>query len=299
MQVAELSAFMRCAELGGLSAASRAQQLPKSTLSRLLRDLEGKLKVRLFERSAKGLILTDEGRAFLPHARRVLDAIDIAAASATAFKDGPMGDVRLTAPYTFGVTFIAPLLPAFLKAHPGLNVHMELTSRNVDLVGEGFDMAVRIGRPPQSLIAHRLTRNRLRLCASAEYCARFGEPQTPAELSRHPLLLIGSSRAQAALKLSNGRSRVVVTTPARLLSSDPSVILQAVKAGAGVGEVPEILAQEILRRGALVPVLPAWSLPIVDISLIYPKSRVLAPRAKALIDYLRKNVQSSFSGEQR
>jgi DNA-binding transcriptional LysR family regulator len=214
-------------------------------------------------------------------------------------KHGPMGDVRLTAPYTFGVTFIAPLLPVFLAAHPGLNVHIELTSRNVDLVEEGFDMAVRIGRPPQFLVAHRLVKNRLRLCASAEYCAQFGEPQTPAELSRHPLLLIGSSRTGAALKLSNGRSRINISTPARLLSSDPSVILQAVKAGAGVGEVPEILAHETLRRGALITLLPGWSLPTLDISLIYPRSRALAPRVKALIDYLRKNIHPGRVGEAR
>ncbi len=97
---------------------------------------------------------------------------------------------------------------------------------------------------------------------------------------------------RAALKLSNGRAHFTVATPARLLSSDPSVILHAVKAGAGIGEVPEILAHEALRQGALIPLLPGWSLPTVDISIIYPRSRVLTPRAKALIDYLRKNIHS-------
>jgi DNA-binding transcriptional LysR family regulator len=162
MRITELSAFVRCAELGGLSAAARTEQRPKSTLSRSLRGLERDLKVRLFERSARGVVLTDEGRAFLPHAREVLESIERATAAAGFFKSGPVGDVRITAPYTFGVTFIAPLLPAFLNANPGLNVHMELTSRNVGLAEEGFDLAVRIGAVPPGLVAHRLARNRKR-----------------------------------------------------------------------------------------------------------------------------------------
>lgn len=291
MQVRELTAFVRCAELGGLSAAARIEQRPKSTVSRLLRTLERELKVSLFERSVRGVVLTDEGRAFLPHAREVLDSIDRAAAAAGSFRSAPAGDVRITAPYTFGVTFIAPLLPAFLEAHPGLNVQMELTSRNVNLAEEGFDLAVRIGAPPPGLVAHRLGRNRIRMCASAAYRDQHGEPQTPAELARHPLLLIGSPRATAALKLTNGKSRHTVSARPRLMSSDPAVILQAVTADSGIGEVPVILAHEALERGTLVSVLAGWSLPTADISLIYPKARVLAPRVRALADYLRTTIR--------
>ena len=204
---------------------------------------------------------------------------------------GPVGDVRITAPYTFGVTFIAPVLPAFLKAHPGLNVHMELTSRNVNLAEEGFDLAVRIGAPPPGLVAHRLAKNRIRLCASAAYCVQHGEPRTPADLARHPLLLIGSPRATAALRLTSGSSRSMVSARPRLMSSDPAVILQAVAAGSGIGQVPVILAQDALERGTLVSVLPEWSLPAADISLIYPRARVLAPRVRALVDYLRATIR--------
>jgi DNA-binding transcriptional LysR family regulator len=152
-----------------------------------LGDREFETKVRLFERSARGVVRTDEGRAFLPHAREVLDSIDRAAAAAGSYKSGPVGDVRITTPYTFGVTFIAPLLSAFLAAHPGLNVHLELTSRNVNLAEEGFDLAVRIGAAPPGLVAHRLGRNRIRLCASVAYSTQHGEPKTPADLARHPL----------------------------------------------------------------------------------------------------------------
>jgi DNA-binding transcriptional LysR family regulator len=168
---------------------------------------------------------------------------------------------------------------------------MELTSRNVNLAEEGFDLAVRIGAPPPGLVAHRLGRNRIRMCASAAYRDQHGEPQTPAELARHPLLLIGSPRATAALKLTNGKSRHTVSARPRLMSSDPAVILQAVTADSGIGEVPVILAHEALERGTLVSVLAGWSLPTADISLIYPKARVLAPRVRALADYLRTTIR--------
>ncbi len=128
--------------------------------------------------------------------------------------------------------------------------------------------------------------------ASDEYRKKWGLPKTPRDLSRHSLLLIGTSRSRAALRLTNGAHQVVVSTAPRLLSSDPSVILSAISAHAGIGEVPMILAPNALRGGSLIPVLPEWSLAALDISLIYPRSRVLAPRVRALVDFLRTQLKT-------
>jgi len=286
VRIDQLISFVRCAELGSLSAAARAEGIPKSTLSRLLHELERDLRVRLVNRSSRGIVLTDEGAIFLGHARQILDDIQAAENAVRPSGGGPGGIVRITTPYTFGVTFIAPLLPAFFRAYPAIDVQIELTSRNVDLVREGYDLAVRIGPLPASVVARRIMGNPIGLCASPDYLARHGNPARPEDLPAHPLLLIGSPRMEAALTLWHESSRCRVTVAPKLLSSDPAVILQATLAGVGIGQIPLILAGEPLARGELVQLLSEWTMPEADISLIYPGGRTLAPRIRALMEFI-------------
>ena len=290
MQMDQVRALVRCADLGGLSAVARAEHTPKSTLSRLIRELEQELGVRLMQRSVQGMKLTDEGLAFLPHARQLLDDLDIAVAVASSFRDGPKGVVRLTAPYSFGVSFIGPLLPDFLARYPALSVQLDLTSRNVDLVREGYDLAVRIGPTPAGMAGRPLLENPLQLCASPAYLATRTLPATPADLAGHPLLLIGRPGAGVALRLQHGRRQAVVEVPARLQSSDPSIILQATLAGAGVGQIPLMLGGGLVEQGKLVPILPLWRQPVATVGLVFPGSRALAPRVLALVDYLAERL---------
>jgi DNA-binding transcriptional LysR family regulator len=296
MTIEELKAFLRCAELGSLSAAARAERMPKSSLSRLLRALEAGLAVRLLERSARGVVLTEEGRALLPHARQVLDDLDLAAAAARTFAHGPTGLVRLSAPYSFGLRFIAPLLPEFLAQHPGVNIQLELTSRNVDLIAEGFDLAVRIGAVPPALVGRKLLDNPLLLAASPGYLAARGRPETPEALARHDLLLIGAGRSVGALKLARDAAEQVVAIAPRLLSNDPSVIVCAAEAGVGIGQVPRILVEAALADGRLLPVLPGWRMAEVAISLILPSGRALVPRVRVLADFLTARLRATGQG---
>ena len=295
MLLAQVRALVRCADLGGLSAVARAERTPKSTLSRLIRELEQQLGVRLMQRSAQGMKLTDEGLAFLPHARQLLDDLDIAVAVASSFRDGPKGVVRLTAPYSFGTAYIGPLLPEFLARHPALSVQLDLTSRNVDLVREGYDLAVRIGPPPAGMAGQALVENPVQLCASPAYLAQRKAPATPAELAAHPLLLIGRPGGGVVLRLAQGKRQAVVEVPARLQSSDPSIILQATLAGAGVGQIPLMLGGGLIAQGQLVPVLPAWRQPVATVGLVFPSSRALAPRVRALVDYLAERLPAAVS----
>ena len=293
MQIDQIRAFVRCAELGGLSAAARAERAPKSTLSRLLTDLERHLGVRLLDRSSRGVVPTQEGRLFLAHARLVLENVEAASAAIRPSRTKPAGVVRVTAPYTFGVTFIAPALPAFFAAFPAIDVHLELTSRNVDLLDEGFDLAVRIGAPPPHLVARRLMGNPLRLLASPDYIDAHGAPARVDELERRPLLLIGSSRGAAALRLRRAEDEYVCSAAPKLLSSDPAVLLRASLAGAGIGQIPLILARDELRAGALVPILPEWTQHEADISILYASSRAFTPRVRAFVDFLHANVSAN------
>lgn len=298
MEIDQVRAFVRCSELGSLSAAARVERVPKSTLSRLIHELEFSLQARLLERSSRGVVLTDEGRVFLGPARRLLEDVQAAAALVRVSAATPAGVVRLTAPYTFGVTFIAPLLPEFLRAHPAIDLQVELTSRNLDLVEQGYDLAVRIGPPPNGLVAHRLMGNPLSLCASPGYLAERGTPTSVEDLGRHALLLIGSPRTASALKLSRDGVVRTVTTPPRLVSSDPAVVRLAALAGSGIGQVPGILMRRDLSDGTLVEVLPDWRMDDVDISIIHAGGRPLPPRVSAFVRFLLANLEpASPAGE--
>jgi DNA-binding transcriptional LysR family regulator len=296
MQIDQIRAFVRCAELGSLSAAARVERVPKSSLSRLLHDLELSLQTRLLDRSSKGMALTDEGRVFLGPARQLLEDIQAAVALVKVSAAAPAGVVRLTAPYTFGVTFLAPLLPGFLRAYPAIDLQVELTSRNLDLAEQGYDLAIRIGTPPGGYVAHRLMGNPLLLCASPGYLAECPKLAEVEDLAQHALLLIGSPRQASALKLTRGAVTQVVTSPPRLMSSDPAVVKIAALAGAGIGQVPLILARQELADGTLVQVLPDWTLEEVDISVIYPVGRKLPPRVRLFLSYVQTALREAKGG---
>ncbi len=234
LQLDEIRAFIRCVELGGLSAAARSEGLPKSSLSRLLRQLEDTVGARLLERTTRGVRPTPEGYAFLSPARRILEEVDRARASVDYFRDRPQGLIRITAPYTFGVTFIGPLLPPFLAANPGIDVQLELTSRNIDIIQEGFDLAVRIGEAPASTESQRLTVNRAQLMASPAYLRLWGEPATPGDLVGRPLLLIGAARAPPSLTLGS--------KPNQSLDSEGQIMIRAGQDPVGGDDGESVLA---------------------------------------------------------
>ena len=286
MQFDQIRIFIRCAELGSLAAAARAEGAPKSSLSRAINDLERELKVELFNRTPRGVTLTQDGRALLGPARQILEDVAAARSSVRGAREGPSGTIRFTAPYTFGVTFIAPLLPKFLRAHPSVDVQMELTSRNVDYLAEGFDVGVRIGAPPPDLVARRIMGNPIILAATPDYLARHGVPRQPGDLAEHRLLLIGSPRSAVTLRLWKAGSLATVTTTPKVLSSDPAIVLRCVRESVGIGQLPGIIARREMANAELIQVLPEWTAPEGDISIIYPAGRPLAPRVRLFVDFI-------------
>ncbi len=291
MQIDQIIGFVRCVEFGSLSAASRAVGLPKSSLSRQLGALEQELGVELLSRTSRGLVLTEEGRVFLDHARQILDSVASATAAVRHTAEAPSGTIRITAPYTFGATFLAPLLPAFFRAYPLINVHVELSSRNIDYGAEGFDAGIRIGTPPPDVVARSIMRNPIMLCATPSYLARRGTPATPDDLASHTLLLIGNPRSTNVLRLMRDGGVTVVGTPPQLVSTDPVMVLRSTLADVGVGQVPVILARAEIASGDLVRVLPDWTMHETEISIIYPCARPLPPRVRVFVDFICQALQ--------
>lgn len=289
MRLDQIEAFVRCAETGSISAAARSEKTPKSTLSRLIAELELELRAKLLDRSARGVVLTDEGLLFLDRGRLVLDAAQNAAGAFLPVGHGLSGVVRVTAPYTFGITYIAPHLSAFFETHPDIDVHLELSSRNAGLVEEGFDLAVRVGQPAD-MMSKRLMANPLKLAATPLYLRRTGSPRGPSDLESRRLLVIGRPRARAALRLSNGDESYAVRVAPRLVSSDPAIVLRATLDATGIGEIPWIIAKREFETGALVEVLPTWSLSGKDVYLVSPPARATIPRVRAFAEFVVRRL---------
>lgn len=189
MDIDDLRTFTRIADAGSISAAARASGLPKSSLSRSLARFEGSVGAILFERGSRALRLTEAGRVFLPHARRILDDVADAGAALDGLHGAPRGTLRINAAMTFALGMVAPMLPAFLARYPDVRVVLDTENRIVDLAREEVDVAIRIGALPDSdLIARKLADIALWPCASPAYLARNSVPATPDDLARHVLL---------------------------------------------------------------------------------------------------------------
>lgn len=267
---AELSSFVAIAEALSFSRAAERLRRDATVLSKRLRALEARLGVRLIERTTRSVALTEAGIAYLERARAILRAIDAADREAAVHATGePRGHLRLALPDSFGRLWLAPWLTEFLLAHPQVTVEADFSNRFVDLVGERFDLAVRLGELNDSrLVARRVCNRRRLLCAAPAYLARHGAPRRPEDLARHACLrfsgLAHPDRWDLAHTKGDAR-HVAVTGP--LVSDDPEVLVGAAIAGLGIMLATDWLVGRALQSGQLVPVLPRWQ--VVDEGAIY------------------------------
>lgn len=267
---AELSSFVAIAEALSFSRAAEKLKRDATVLSRRLNSLESRLGVRLVERTTRRVALTEAGRAYLERARDILRSIDEADREATTHATGePRGHLRLALPASFGRIWLAPLIAEFLAAHPRITIEAEFSNRFVDLVGERFDLAVRLGELDDSrLVARRVCARRRLLCASPDYLARHGAPRRPEDLTRHPCLVFTGIAHRNRWDLINPKGaakHVAVSGP--LVSDDAEVLVEAAVAGLGVMLATDWLVGRQLHDGSLVQVLPRWQ--VVDEGAIY------------------------------
>ena len=287
IRLEEIAAFV---EVGRrLSFVRAAEQLGMhvSAVSRAVSALEARLGVRLLHRTTRRVGLTEAGRAHLVRSEALLAEIEESEQAASALGASLSGHLRVSVPSGFGLSFITPVIPALLAAHPGLTIDLHLSNRNVDLVEEGFDLAIRVGVLRDSrLTARRLGDSRRVLAASADYLRRRGEPRRPADLSAHDGLVLEVGALPERWALHRRTANASVRVRARLKSNNALALRDACRGGTGIALLPHFIVADDFAAGRLKPVLPAWSAVEQGIFAIYPGNRFIPAKVRACVDFL-------------
>lgn len=297
-QLTGMAVFARVVEENGFTAAARSLNLSKAAVSKQVARLEDRLGVRLLNRSTRRLGLTEAGRDYYERARRILAEVEDAEQAASSRLVHPRGLLRVNAPVSFGQTYLTPILPHFMKRWPELRVELALIDRFVDLIDEGFDLAVRVAALGSSpLIARRLCEARHVVCAAPSYLAARGTPQRPADLGKHDCLLYSYLTTGDEWRFTGPDGRefgVRVDGPLRANNGD--ALRHAAAAGLGIVYSPDFLMADMLQQGLLVPVLPEWHTSELAVQAVYPPGRPLGAKVRVFIDFLVENMAASIRG---
>ena len=285
----DLLIFACVAELGSFSRAAEKMGLPKSTVSRRLSGLEMRLGERLLLRTTRRQTMTEFGLELLEHARQVASEVDAVAALSERRQAAPSGRLRVSMPSDIANLLLADSIAAFVAMHPGIALELDLSPRRVDLLGEGFDLAVRMGDLPDDglLAARRLNVLSTGLYASANYVAEFGQPQAPQDLEKHNAVrLLGGNGEPLKWVLSQGDVHWEGIPPGRVTANSPELLIRLVRAGAGIAAVPDYFALPDVRQGVLRRVLAGWCLPSQSASAVFPGRKLMPAKTRAFIDML-------------
>lgn len=283
-----MAVFVRVAELSSFSAAARQLGLSTSAVSKHVAALEERLGARLLNRTSRRLALTEVGSAYRDRCARIVREVEAAELAATGDAVEPRGKLKVNAPVSFGFRHLAPLLPEFLARHPGIGLDLTLNDRFVDLLEEGYDVAVRIGRLDDStLVARRLATARFACVASPAYLARAGTPATPDALADHNCLSYSYRRRFDEWSFARGGERRRLRVRGNLAANNGDVLRAAACAGLGIAHLPDfLLAEDDLAAGRLVRVLPGWHAPEIPIHAVFPPQRHAFARLRVFVDFL-------------
>lgn len=278
-----INEFVAVYESESFTQASRQLGCSTAQVSRQVGHLEKRLGSKLFYRTTRKVSATEAGQIFYQHCRQILDALDDAERALTDLQASPRGKLKITAPVAYGESHITPLLNNFMQQHPDLELQCHLTNQTLDLVTEGYDLAIRLGRlGDSSMIARRLSSRRLYVCASPEYLNRHGEPHTLSELNHHSCL-------QGTLDYwrfrSQGQERNL-RIHGRIRCNSGHALLDAALKGLGIVQLPDYYVDEALNKGQLVSLLNPFQGEDEGIWALYPQNRLLSPKVRLLVDYL-------------
>ncbi len=283
-----LAIFARVAELHSFSRAASDLSLSKATVSKAITRLEKKLGTRLFHRTSRRLALTDTGEHLAARAATLLAEAEAAESEAMSLASAPRGKIRLAAPMSFGVLFVAPLLPDLFRLHPALTVDLHLSDAQVDLIGEGFDAALRIGQlPDTSLLARRLCDMPLHLVAAPTYLKSHGRPKHPLELSRHQAISYAYQLSADTWRFHKASGEAAAVKPVGPLRvNNGEAMLPSLIAGIGIGVLPDFIVKDALSDGRLERLLPGWSLPAGAVYWVTPPGGLKPKRVEILAEFI-------------
>lgn len=293
----DLRVFVQAVESGTLAAAGRILGLAPSIVSRRLARLERALGVRLLQRTTRSLSVTDEGRAFYGRCRNILSELDAAHADVEPTADEAAGTVRAVLSSSSVVHGLMESLDGLLQTHPRLTVQLRLSDRHADLQAGGWDVAIHVGPPPDSThVSRRLCRVTPAIAASPAYIARHGLPKTPMDLANHSCLRFGTSdRTQYHWSVVDPDGTLHrVPVGGQLLSEDLVALYGALRAGMGIGVLPQSRLRKAEAEGALVEVLPGCRLEPVSLYALMPAGRHRLPRIRIFVDWLAVFMQTLF-----
>jgi DNA-binding transcriptional LysR family regulator len=287
--------FAEVVDRGGFAAAGRALGVPKSKLSRRVAELEGRLGVRLLQRTTRKLSLTEAGELYHRHCAAMREEAEAANEAVAMVREEPRGTIRVTCPVTVSQTTIGPLLPQFLARHPHVRVDMLVTNRVIDLVQEGIDVALRV-RPTLddsgSLIVKSLGKTQGLLLASPQLLQRLGRPERVEDLARFPTVAMSAADGRASWKLlgPGGKEHDLAHRPV-YTADDLHTLKYAVAQGTGMCILPDYLCAREMRLGELEQVLPGWAPRPGVIHAVFPSRRGLLPAVRRFLDFLGEHVQ--------
>jgi len=290
-----MDTFIRVVEAGSISGAADRLNVAKSAVSRRLKELEKHLGVELFHRTTRQMNLTDTGRAFYHQAVRILDDV-LEAEIATSQAHGTLkGSLKIALPSTFGLMHMGPIINDFIKEHPQIEFDLDFNDREVDLIQEGFDLAIRIANlPDSSLIARRIAPVKTVICASPDYLQQMGTPQSPEDLIEHKCLVYSLQRDFEYWHLTDANGNEIKTKIYPYLKASTGEFLKdAAVDGQGIILVPTFIAYKEIENGSLIPLLKDYTSPQINAYAIYPQTRHLSQRVRAFVDLLVKRFEGT------
>jgi DNA-binding transcriptional LysR family regulator len=287
MQWDGISEFVYVAENESFTLASKKMVISTAQVSRQISALEKRLNIKLFYRTTRKVSLTEEGRVFYQHCRSVLDGLDAAERAITNLQSKPQGKIKLTAPVAYGEKQILPLVNNFIKQYSDVEVSAYLSNRQIDIVEEGYDLAIRLGKLSDStMMAKKLGKRTNYLCASPQYLEKQGVPHSISELSQHSCLL--GTLDYWHFRESDREKSIRVT--GRLRYNNGYSLMDAALKGLGIVQLPDYYVQQRIESGELVTLLDNYRAPDEGIWAIYPQNRHLSPKIRLLVDYLAEQL---------
>ena len=287
----EMRTFAAVVDAGSFVQAADALDMSKPTVSRYVADLEQRLGVRLLQRTTRKLSLTEEGRLFYGRCKTVLSDVDLAEEEITSKSVAVKGLIKINVPVSFGLLELAPRWPAFMSAYPDVELDITLADRVVDLVEEGYDLAVRIARlPNSSLISRKLASARMVLCASPGYLRKHGKPKHPSDLANHAVLSYSLLSTGDHWEFDGPQGKVSVTVKPVMRTNSGDTCIAAARKSRGVVFQPAFMVSADLQSGALVELMPQYHSLEFGIYAVYPTRQHVSPKVRAMIDFLAKEL---------